>query len=77
MAMEGVSDLSRKGYLVEYSRNAAMYLPACRMSHTGVRSTCSPLAARTRMSRSPGDDDDGDDDAVEDAVVEEGSAAVL
>jgi hypothetical protein len=75
VAMEGVSDLSRKGYFVEYSRKAAMYLPACRMSHTGVRSTCSPLAARTRMSRSPGDDEDA---VVEEAVVEEeGSAAVL
>ena len=29
-----------------------MYRPAWRMSHTGVRSTVSPRAQRTRMSRS-------------------------
>lgn len=30
-----------------------MYRPAWRISQTGVRSTCSPRAARTRISRSP------------------------
>ena len=31
------------------------WVPTYRMSHTGVLSVCSPRAARTRMSLSPGD----------------------
>ena len=50
MAISGVSERSRNGILFEYSRNAGWYRPACRISHTGVRSTASPLAARSRMS---------------------------
>ena len=42
---------------MEYSRKAVMYRPACLINQTGVRSTSSPRAARTRMSRSPGLDD--------------------
>mmetsp|Transcript_11333 Transcript_11333/g.16888 ORF Transcript_11333/g.16888 Transcript_11333/m.16888 type:complete len:259 (+) Transcript_11333:577-1353(+) len=59
-AMSGVSDRSRKGYLFEYSRKAAIYLPACLISHTGVLSTTSPLAARTKISRSPGAEETAD-----------------
>mmetsp|Transcript_116241 Transcript_116241/g.323755 ORF Transcript_116241/g.323755 Transcript_116241/m.323755 type:complete len:242 (-) Transcript_116241:11-736(-) len=55
VAMAGVSDLWRKGYLSEYCRNAFMYLPACRMSHTGVRlHPGSPRATRSRRSLGPG-----------------------
>ena len=48
MAISGVSDRIRNGYFVEYSLNAAMYRPACRMSQTGERSTAWPRAALTR-----------------------------
>ena len=34
--------------------DAPMYRPACLISQTGVRSTCSPRAQRTRISLSPG-----------------------
>ena len=50
VAISGVSERSRNSILVEYSRKADMYRPACRISHTGVRSTVSPRAARSRMS---------------------------
>ncbi len=46
MAISGVSERCRKPYLLEYSRNSAMYLPACRMSQTGGLSPCSPRATR-------------------------------
>eukprot|EP00967_Tisochrysis_lutea_P144798 scaffold270947_cov30-Tisochrysis_lutea.AAC.4 len=54
MAISGVSERIRKGYLSDIARNAFMYRPACRMSQTGVRSTGSPRAARSKMSWSPG-----------------------
>ena len=38
IAISGVSERWRKGYFSEYSRKAAMYRPAWRMSQTGVRS---------------------------------------
>jgi hypothetical protein len=41
-----------------------MCLPACRIIHTGKRSTDSPRAARNSKG-SDGDDADDDDDAVE------------
>ena len=41
------------------------------MSHTGVRSTSSPLAERMRMSLSPGGDDSVDD------VVDADSTALM
>jgi hypothetical protein len=47
MAISGVSERCRKPYLLEYSRNSAMYLPACRMSQTGGLSPCSPRATRS------------------------------
>jgi hypothetical protein len=37
-AMSGDSERMRKGYLSENSLKAAMYLPACLISHTGVLS---------------------------------------
>ena len=49
-AISGVSERMRNGYLSEYARNSAMYRPACRISHTGVRDTSSPRAHRSRMS---------------------------
>ena len=49
-AIAGVSDLCLNGIFSEYSLKEAMYRPACLMSHTGVRSTASPFASRSRMS---------------------------
>ena len=46
IAISAVSDLCRKPYLSENSLNSAMYLPACRISHTGGRSLSSPRATR-------------------------------
>mmetsp|Transcript_23321 Transcript_23321/g.54204 ORF Transcript_23321/g.54204 Transcript_23321/m.54204 type:complete len:232 (+) Transcript_23321:915-1610(+) len=50
MAISGVSDLMRKGYLFEYALKSFMYLPACLISHTGVRSASSPFATLNRIS---------------------------
>ena len=44
VAISGVSERSRNSILVEYSRKADIYRPACRISQTGVRSTVSPFA---------------------------------
>lgn len=52
IAISGVSDRCRNGYFSLYCRKSAMYRPACRINHTGVRSTFSPLYARTKMSAS-------------------------
>ena len=49
MAISGVSDRILKGYLSEYSLKAAMYLPACLMSHTGVRSTSGQCRLNVRV----------------------------
>ena len=54
VAISGFSLLCRKGILSEYLRKSAMYLPAWRMSQTGVRSVASPRAARNSTSWSPG-----------------------
>lgn len=32
------------------TRNSGKYRPACRITHTGIRSTSSPLAARNKLS---------------------------
>ena len=50
IAISGVSERLRKGYLLLKARKSFMYLPACLMSQTGARSVASPLAARRRMS---------------------------
>ena len=50
VAISGVSERLRNSTVVEYSRKACIYRPAWRISHTGVRSTASPRAARSRMS---------------------------
>ena len=48
IAMSGVSERCRNPYLLEYSRNSDMYLPAWRINQTGGRSACSPRATRSK-----------------------------
>lgn len=48
IAMSGVSERCRNPYLLEYSRNSYMYLPALRINQTGGRSACSPRATRSK-----------------------------
>ena len=54
VAISGFSLLCLKGILSLYFRKSAMYLPAWRMSQTGVLSVFSPRAARSSTSWSPG-----------------------
>mmetsp|Transcript_17793 Transcript_17793/g.58121 ORF Transcript_17793/g.58121 Transcript_17793/m.58121 type:complete len:226 (-) Transcript_17793:5-682(-) len=50
IAISGVSERMRNGYLSDMARKSFMYRPACRISQTGARSTGSPPAAPRRMS---------------------------